>query len=144
MEGKYRGTFSPCPSSSFPLCRGVRESGPPLTSGSGSSTPLAPPHGLMQISLQVWSRYLWDHFWDSSSFALSQAGVPTIPAIQSQLGTALPIAPTSLRALRNDDSPGLNQVSDSSGDCGGPTGRLLLPASPGQTDSRVRELRNKL
>lgn len=91
--------------------------------------PFTPLHGLTQVSLQIWSRY---HHWDTCSLPLSPAFVPAVLVPQSQLDTALPTALSSLRAIMINDFQPQSTFLWGSGDCEGPTSRLLLPASPGQ------------
>lgn len=103
-EGKSMRTFSPCPLSSCALSRGDRQPGT-------TSTPTIYRVGLCPSllfmdshrSLQIWSRYHWDHFWDSFSFPLTPACVPAMLVTPSQLDTALPTALSSLREMRIDD-----------------------------------------
>lgn len=98
-----------------------------------------PLHGLTQVSLQIWPRYHWDHFWDSSSFPLSPACVPAILVTQFQLDTALPTALSSLRAIRIDDfqAPCMSLWGSDDSEGEGPTGKQLFPALPGPTGGRA-------
>lgn len=132
-KGKSMRTFSPCPHSSCALSRGDR----------ASFHSHHPQSGFVLFS--SWTHTGLCRFGPDTTGTTFGTVAPfpcmcsSCTEIQSQLDTVLPIALSSLRAIRINDFQAQSTSLWASGDCEGegPTSRPLLPALPGPIGGRA-------